>query len=102
MNNFFYRRILNRFKIERNRGNEEIFEDFIGRSIERSLILYLNGIKPNISEKQGLINLKEAAKHCDYSQEYLSFLARTGKLSAIKIHKEWVTTREALEEYIRR
>jgi Fic family protein len=93
-----YYRVLN----EANRGNEETFEDFIGRSIERSLILYLNGIKPNITENRGLINLKEAVKHCDYSQEYLSFLARTGKLEAVKIHKEWVTTREALEEYQKR
>ena len=91
-----YYRVLN----EANTGNDEPFEDFIGRSIERTLIIYLNSIRPNTSEKQGFINLKEASKHCDYSQEYLSLLARKGKLSAIKLNKEWVTTRESLEEYI--
>ena len=91
-----YYRVLN----EANTGNDEPFEDFIGRSIERTLIIYLNSIRPNTSDKQGFISLKEATQHCDYSQEYLSLLARKGKLSAIKLNKEWVTTREALEKYI--
>ncbi|WP_319563042.1 Fic family protein [Marispirochaeta sp.] len=91
-----YYRVLN----EANAGNDEPFENFIGRSIERTLIIYLNSISPNTSEKQGFISLKEASKYCDYSQEYLSLLARKGKISAIKLNKEWVTTREALVEYI--
>ena len=93
-----YYRVLN----DANKGNEEAFENFIGRSIERSLIIYLNSIKPDLSEKEGLISLKEATKYCNYSQEYLSLLARKGKLSAIKINKEWVTTQEAIEEYLLR
>ena len=92
-----YYRVLN----QGNLGNLNPFLNFIGRSIERSLIIYLNSIKPNTSEKQGFINLWEATKHCDYSQEYLSLLARKGKLSAVKINREWVTTREAVEEYIK-
>jgi Fic family protein len=85
---------------EANAGNEEPFDNFIGRAIERTLIIYLNSIRPNTNEKQGFISLKEASTYCDYSQEYLSLLARKGRLSAIKLNKEWVTTREALEEYI--
>lgn len=75
--------------------------DFIGKAIERSLIIYLNAIIPaeKIQEKQGYISLKEASKHCNYSMEYLSFLARTGKLSAVKIQRNWLTTLEAIEEY---
>jgi Fic family protein len=92
-----YYRVLN----EGNLGNLNPFIDFVGRAIERSLIIYLNSIVPNTSEKQGFINLKEASKYCEYSQEYLSLLARKGKLSAIKINKEWVTTREAIEEYVK-
>ena len=92
-----YYRVLN----EANTGNEESFEDFIGKSVERTLIIYLNSIQPNTDEKQGFINLKEASQYCDYSQEYLSLLARQGKLSAIKLNKEWVTTRDALEEYVK-
>lgn len=92
-----YYRVLN----QGNLGDLNPFVNFIGRSIERSLIIYLNSIKPNTSEKQGFINLRLATKYCDYSQEYLSLLARKGKLSAVKINKEWVTTREAIEEYVR-
>ncbi|MDC7247858.1 MAG: Fic family protein [Sphaerochaetaceae bacterium] len=92
-----YYRVLN----EANIGKEESFENFIGRAIERSLIIYLNSIKPNTSEKQGLINLREASEYCDYSQEYLSLLARKGKISAVKLNKEWLTTREAIEDYVK-
>lgn len=78
------------------------FIDFIGRSIERSLVIYLNSIKPEseIKEKQGYISLKEATKYCDYSIEYLSLLARKGNLPAIKFDKKWMTTREAIENYL--
>ncbi len=90
-----YYRVLN----DANQGKEDSFINFIGKSIERSLIIYLNSVKENKSEREGFINLREAAKYCDYSQEYLSLLARKGRISAIKLNKEWVTTREAIEEY---
>ncbi len=92
-----YYRVLN----EANQGKMAGFEAFVGRAIERSLIIYLNAVKPNTSEKQGLIPLKDAAQYCDYSAEYLSLLARKGKLSAVKLNRNWVTTREAVEEYVR-
>ena len=79
------------------------FIDFIGRAIERSLIIYLNSIKPEASENehQGYISLKEATKYCDYSLEYLSLLARKGKIPAVKFQRNWMTTREAIESYIK-
>lgn len=45
------------------------------------------------------ISLKEAIKHCDYSQDYLKLRARQGKLKAVKIGRNWVTTKEWVEEY---
>ena len=92
-----YYRVLN----EANLGNRENYEDFIGRAIERSLILYLNSIEPDQQDEKMFISLKEASKFCDYSQEYLSLLARRGKLAAVKINRNWMTTREAIEEYAR-
>ena len=91
-----YYRVLN----EADTGNGEEFENFIGRSIDRTLIIYLNSVKPDLSEKEGLISLTEATRYCNYSQEYLSLLARQGKLSAIKLNKEWMTTQSAIEEYV--
>lgn len=77
------------------------FVNFIGRAIERSLIIYLNSIEPvtNTKEHQEYINLKEATHYCDYSLEYLSLLARQGKLPAVKFQRNWMTTREAIEDY---
>jgi Fic family protein len=77
------------------------FVNFIGRAIERSLIIYLQSIAPatDAKEHQGYISLKEATQYCDYSLEYLSLLARQGKLPAVKFQRNWMTTREAIEDY---
>lgn len=91
-----YYRVLN----QGNMGDLEPFNNFIGRAIERTLILYLNSIIPDLSEDQMFISLREAAGYCEYSQEYLSLLARKGRLAAVKIGKDWMTTKEAIEEYI--
>ncbi|RPI74990.1 MAG: Fic family protein [Desulfobacteraceae bacterium] len=88
---------------EADLGKAEPFENFIGKSIERSLVIYLNTIVPpqnRKKEKQGYISLQEATKYCEYSQEYLSLLARTGKLAAVKFGRNWMTTPEAVREYL--
>lgn len=46
------------------------------------------------------LSLSEAARTCNYSQEYLSLRARQGKLRAIKIGRNWFTTKKWLEQYI--
>ncbi|MBX3053275.1 MAG: hypothetical protein KF753_17455 [Caldilineaceae bacterium] len=40
-----------------------------------------------------------AAEGTPYSQEYLSLLARTGRLEAVKRGRNWVTTRAAVAAY---
>ena len=45
------------------------------------------------------ISLQDATKFCNYSQEYLSLRARTGKLKSVKLGRNWVTTREWLVDY---
>ncbi len=49
---------------------------------------------------QKYITLAEAAIGSPYSQEYLSLLARKGKLFSKKIGRNWYTTREALDDYL--
>jgi hypothetical protein len=51
------------------------------------------------SNEEEYISLTEATKYCDYSQEYLSLRARQGKLKAEKFGRNWVTTKEWVEEY---
>ena len=46
------------------------------------------------------IAIAQASKGTPYSQEYLSLLARTGKLKAIKISRDWLTTRDAVLTYL--
>ena len=78
------------------------FLTFIGRSIDRSLSIYLNAMKGSgeASERHGYIPLSEATHYCKYGIEYLSYLARTGRLGAVKIGSKWMTTREALDNYV--
>ena len=80
---------------EADRGQ---YNNFVSRSIERSLLIYLNALKSkgDAEDKYGYISLKDAAKLCNYGMEYLSYLARTGKLKAVKFQRNWMTTREAI------
>lgn len=45
------------------------------------------------------LSLKEATKYCSYSSDYLKLRARQGKLKAVKMGRNWFTTREWLEMY---
>jgi hypothetical protein len=49
-----------------------------------------------------LISISQAAQNTPYSAEYLSLLARKGKLQAIKISRDWLTTRQAVLSYVDR
>lgn len=48
-----------------------------------------------------LISISEAASFTPYSAEYLSLRARTGHLKAMKIARNWLTTRGAVLLYLR-
>ncbi|MBI2122185.1 MAG: helix-turn-helix domain-containing protein [Candidatus Sungbacteria bacterium] len=50
--------------------------------------------------EKNYITLAEASEGTPYSQEYLSLLARKGKLSAKKIGRNWYTTRRVMLDYI--
>ena len=92
-----YYRVLKEADRERYGG----FLDFTGRSIERSLLIYLNALKSknDTEDRYGYIGMREAAHICGCRMEYLSYLARTGKLPAVKIGTNWMTTREAAADY---
>jgi hypothetical protein len=66
-------------------------------------------IKPMTPQKQqlllaseNLISLSEAARFTPYSPEYLGLLARKGKLEAIKISRDWMTTKEIILAYVQK
>ena len=48
-----------------------------------------------------LVSLSQAAADTPYSAEYLSLLARKGRIPAVKIARDWLTTRQAVLSYVR-
>lgn len=83
-------------------GSEAPLVNFVGRAVERSLTLYLEACTPQIgppASEDVWIPLREAAQGTPYSQEYLSLLARNGRLEAIKRGRIWYTTRRAVAAY---
>jgi len=77
--------------------------NFVGRAVERSLTLYLEACTPQNappSPEDQWILLREAAELSPYTQEYLSLLARKGRLEALKRGRNWYTTQQALAVYM--
>jgi hypothetical protein len=83
-------------------GRLEPLANFVGKAVERSLTLYLEAYIPQMSApapEKVWISLAQAAEGTPYSQEYLSLLARKGRLEAIKRGRVWLTTRQAVVDY---
>lgn len=79
--------------------NYRFLVSFIAQAVLRSLNIYLDTLTPS-RDKEKWISLAEATKFCSYSQAYLGKLAKEGKLDAIKLKRNWLTTKEAVENYI--
>jgi Fic family protein len=91
-----------RILAQADQGNESPLVNFVGRAVERSLTLYLTACTPQIERaapEDEWIPLRLAAQDTPYSQEYLSLLARKGRLEAIKRGRVWYTTRRAVAAY---
>lgn len=69
----------------------------IAQTIERSLDIYLD----SCGQTEDYILLSKLAKTTPYSQEYLSLLARQGKIDAFKQGRNWVSTQQAVENYLK-
>lgn len=85
-----------------DRGVEAPLANLVARAVERSLTLYLEAVTPQIAplpDDEVWLPLREAAEGTPYSQEYLSLLARTGRLEAIKRGRNWYATRADVRRY---
>ena len=83
-------------------GGDAPLVNMVGRAVERGLTLYLEACTLRTappSPEDEWIPLREAADGTPYSQEYLSLLARKGRLEAIKRGRVWYTTHRALGRY---
>lgn len=81
-------------------GNIEPLLLFIIQAVERSLNIYLKVIGKS-TEKNKLFPLSTLAEKTQYSQKYLNLLIRQGKIEAHKEGRNWVSSVEAIESYIK-
>lgn len=86
-----------------DRADARVYEPwvrFVAQTVERSLDIYLKVLVP-VKEGQGQwVPLAKATKQVDYSAKYLNLLARKGKLAAHKEGRNWLTTVEAIKQYM--
>lgn len=79
-------------------GKTEPFIRFVGRSLERTLGLYMEAV-PNLQDE--LLTLAEAEKASPYSRHYLGVMARRGVIPAFKLKRNWMIFKKALKKYER-
>lgn len=66
---------------------------------ERSLDIYLSGLTNTQDDYQSITDIVNEPNF-PYGQEYVSLLARQGKIDAYKEGRNWVTTKKAVTDYM--
>ena len=82
-----------------NNGNYQKLCLLMLQAAERSLNMYINAMPGNSYDDYEPISSIVAEPDFPYGQEYISLLARQGKIDAYKEGKNWLTTKEAIAEY---
>ena len=81
-------------------GDYTPFVRMMAQSVERSLDIYLNVLRPAKKTNEKFKILSEISPKTPYSTKYLNLLIRQGKLEAYKEGRNWLTSLEAVERYI--
>ncbi|MCF0069035.1 Fic family protein [Dyadobacter sp. CY261] len=82
-----------------NSGSYNKLGVLMAQALERSLNIYLNALPGYGYEYEPIVRIAEEPE-VPYGQEYMSLLARQGKIDAYKEGNVWYTTREAVQEYM--
>ena len=82
-----------------NNGNYKKLMLLMCQALERSLNIYLNAMPDSTNDFQKIADVVNEPSS-PYGQEYISLLARTGKIDAYKEGRNWFTSKEAIEKYI--
>lgn len=82
-----------------NNGNYQKLTLLMCQALERTLNIYLGAMPGSPYDYQSIQNIV-SEPDTPYGQEYVSLLARTGKIDAYKEGRNWYTTREAIENYM--
>ena len=69
------------------------------QALERSIDIFLSSLNNSYDQYQ---NISDIVKEPDvpYGQDYVSLLARQGKIDAFKEGRNWLTTKDAIFDYI--
>ncbi len=82
-----------------NNGNYQKLMLLMCQAIERTLNIYLSTLPNNDSEYDTIANIV-SEPNSPYGQEYISLLARQGKIDAYKEGRNWLTSKKAIDDYI--
>lgn len=82
-----------------HKGDYSDLINFVALSVDRSLDMYLSAIEKTTKESEKIL-LGDLSKEFNFSQEYLSLLARQGKIAAHKRGRTWYSSRQAVQRYI--
>ncbi len=83
-----------------NKGNYSKLTLLMSQALERTLNIYLQALPDSDLGYTEISRLVEE-EELPYGQEYISLLARQGKIDAYKEGRNWLTTKEAVEDYIK-
>ena len=83
-----------------NSGNYQKLILLMSQALERTLNIYISSLPDNDYDFQEISNIVSEPSSIFYSQEYISLLARQGKIDAHKEGRNWFTTKKAIEEYM--
>jgi Fic family protein len=81
-----------------NNGKYDKLTLLMLQAIERSLNIYINVLPKNYVEYEPISNIV-AEPDIPYGFEYISLLARTGKINAFKEGRNWVTSKKDVMEH---
>lgn len=83
-----------------NNGNYYKLSLLMVQALERTMNIYIGSLPDNDMGFMEISNLVRE-ESLPYGQEYISLLARQGKIDAYKEGRNWLTTKDAIMEYIR-
>ncbi|WP_291118430.1 Fic family protein [Flavobacterium sp. UBA6135] len=82
-----------------NQGNYQKLILLMSQALERTLNIYISSLPDNDYDFQEISNIVNEPDS-PYGQEYISLLARQGKIDAHKEGRNWFTTKKAIEDYM--
>ena len=82
-----------------NNGDYSKIVLLVFQAIERSLNIYLGSLNNTYDQYQDISNIVSEPE-VPYGQEYVSLLARKGKIDAFKEGRNWMTSKKAVLDYM--